>query len=206
MLLEQKISVLPDFVQIQCPPFTHIGLDLCGPYTVKAMTNKRATLKVWVVIFLCLNTKGVAMELAPGYSTADFMLAYSMHIEQRGTPLKVHSDRGSQLVAAKKELCDTPLNYDWDAIAASTSRDGTTWTFAPAGGQWRNGATEAFVKKFKHSHYHLYNDTKLNYAELNCAVKRIANILNHRPISAQRTKSDTPDGEFLSPLTPIIIG
>ena len=202
-LLEgQKMSVLPEYVQIQCPPFTHIGLDLTGPLTVKAMTNKRSTMKVWVVIFLCLNSKSVSMELAPGYSTADFLCAYETHTSQRGPPGTVHSDRGSQLVAAKKALCDYPLDYDWDAIAASTSKEGTKWTFTPAGAQWRNGATETFVKKFKHSFLHLYKDTKLNYAELNCAVKRIANVLNHRPLSVQRTKSDGQEVDFLSPLTP----
>ena len=202
LLLEQKISTLPNFVQVQCPPFTNLGLDLTGPYTVKSMTNKRATMKVWVVILLCLNTKAVSMELAPGYSTDDFLLAYGTHVSQRGIPLMVHSDRGSQLVAAKKELCDDPLRYDWDAIAASTAREGTLWKFTPAGGQWRNGATESFVKKFKNSFYHLYKGTKLNYIELLSAVKRISNILNHRPISVQRTKTDEHDEDFLSPLTP----
>ena len=61
---------------------------------------------------------------------------------------------------------------------------------------------EAFVKKIKLSFYHLYKETKLNYAELNCAIKRIANVLNHRPISVQRTKTDAPDEDFLTPLTP----
>ena len=163
------------------------------------MTNKRATMKVWIVILLCLNTKAVSMELAPGYSTEDFLLAYNTHVSQRGIPLIVHSDRGSQLVAAKKELCDDPLRYDWDAIAAATAQEGTSWKFTPAGGQWRNGATVSFVKKYKHSFYHIYKDTRLNYAELLCAVKRISNILNHRPVSVQRTMSDANDEDFLAP-------
>ena len=180
----------------------HIGVDLCSPYTVKSMTNKRATMKVWVVILLCLNIKAISMELTPGYSTEDFMLAYVSHVSEHGSPSFVHSDRGSQLVAAKKELCNDILKYDWDAIAAATSYQGTTWKFAPAGGQWRNGAAESFVKKFKQSFYHLYRETRMNYAELSCAVKRIANILNNRPISVQRTKTDEQEEDFLSPLTP----
>ena len=147
----QKMAVLPGMLQVPCPPFAHIGVDLCGPYTVKSMTNKRATMKVWVVILLCLNTKAISMELAPGYSTEDFMLAYVSHVSKHGSPSFVHSDGGSQLVAAKKELCNDILKYDWDAIAAATSYQGTTWKFAPAGGQWRNGAAESFVKKFKQS-------------------------------------------------------
>ena len=42
----------------------------------------------------------------------------------------------------------------------------------------------------------------MNYAELLCAVKRIAKILNNRPISVQRTKTDAQDEDFLHPLTP----
>ena len=85
------------------------------------------------------------MELAPGYATDDFLLAYHSHAHVRGEPLFVHSDRGSQLVAAHSNVAEEQLNYDWDAIAAATATSGTTWKFAPAGGQWRNGAVESFV-------------------------------------------------------------
>ena len=78
-------------------------------------------------------------------------------------------------------------DHSWLLLRKS---QGTTWKFAPAGGAWRNGVAESFVKKFKQSFYHLYRETRMNYAELLCAVKRIANILNNRPISVQRTKTD----------------
>lgn len=73
--------------------------------------------------------------MAPGYSTDDFMLAYMTHVSQHGIPSYVHSDRGSQLVAAQKDLCVDPLKYDWDVIAATTSHQGTSWKFCPAGAQ-----------------------------------------------------------------------
>ena len=201
-LEQQKMASIPASIQGQFPPWTNIGLDLTGPITVKAMTNKRSTMKVWVVIFLCLNTKAVSMEISAGYSTKDFLLAYNAHVNVRGTPKFVHSDRGSQLVSAHKDVAEELLKYDWDFIASSTAHNGTTWKFAPAGGQWRNGAAESFVKKFKLSFTHLYQDSNLNFAELSCAVKRIANVLNHRPVSVQRTKSDAHDDDFLAPLTP----
>ena len=37
---------------------------------------------------------------------------------------------------------------------------------------------------------------------MNFAIKRIAKVLNHRPVSVQRTKTDSPDHDFLVPLTP----
>ena len=67
--LNQKMADLPDTLQCPAPPFTNVGLDLLGPITIKAMVNKRARMKVWVDIFIFLNTKADSMELAPGYST-----------------------------------------------------------------------------------------------------------------------------------------
>ena len=75
MKIEQQMAILPPAIQLPCPPLTNVGVDLCGPLVVKAMTNKRATMKVWNVLFVCLNTKAVTMYLAPGYATADFMIA-----------------------------------------------------------------------------------------------------------------------------------
>ena len=102
------------------------------------------------------------------------------------------------MVAAEKEIA----NFEWDVIAKRASTQGTSWKFAPAGGQWRNGAVEVFVKKFKKSFEVLYSKTRLNYAEMSCAVKRIANVLNDRPLSVQKYHSEYPDGDFLLPLTP----
>ena len=142
--VEQKMASLPVEIQLQCPPFTNIGVDLCGPLVVHAMTNKRATMKVWNVIFVCLNTKAVSMHLAPGYATYDFMLAYDSHIYDRGLPNQVHSDKGSQLVAAGKEV----VEFEWDRITKEAAARGTTWNFAPAGGQWRNGKTRMNYAEF----------------------------------------------------------
>ena len=89
-LEDQKMAGLPEISQMPCPPFTNIGLDLLGPITVKAMTNKRASMKVWVVLFLCLNTKAISMELAPGYATNDFLIAFNTHISYRGIPTFIH--------------------------------------------------------------------------------------------------------------------
>ena len=80
-----KMADLPDTLQCPAPPLTNVGLDLLGPITIKAMVNKRARMKVWVVIFIWLNTKAVSMELATGYSTNDFMLAYYLCKPERGT-------------------------------------------------------------------------------------------------------------------------
>ena len=93
MLEDQQMSSLPASLQVATPPFTNAGFDPIGPITIKVMVNKMAKMKVWIMIFLCLNIKAVCMEVAPGYSTQDFLLAYHSHVSQRGNPSFVHSDR-----------------------------------------------------------------------------------------------------------------
>ena len=150
----QKMSPLPAELCVPCPAFTNIGLDLAGPFTVQSMLKRRGTraykgtMKVWAVLFLCLNTRAIKIYLAPGYGTADFLLAWWEVIADCGVPRRVHSDRGSQLVSAAG-VVEGP-NYDWDEICGQTGGR-TEWRFTPSGAQFRNGASEAFVKQFKWS-------------------------------------------------------
>ena len=64
VFLSQREGELPDErMFIGCPPFTSTAIDFLGPYKVKAMTNARSQMKVWPVVFGCLNTGAVHIEL-----------------------------------------------------------------------------------------------------------------------------------------------
>ena len=201
----QKMSPLPEELCVPCPPFSNVGVDLAGPYKVSSMVKKRGTrsgqgtLKVWAVLVMCLNTRALKIYLAPGYSTADFLLAWKEFESECGIPRRVHSDRGSQVVSAADQI-DGP-DYDWEQIS-STSKGQTAWTFCPSGAQWRNGAIESFVKKFKHS-LELYKGCGFNYAELQFAFKQISSVLNSRPISARYgPRHSECDPDYLEIITP----
>ena len=159
----------------------------------------RGTMKVWAVLAVCLNTRAIKIYMAPGYSTADFLLAWEELESDCGIPRRVHSDRGTQLVSASGAI--ETVEYDWDVISAS-SQGQTVWSFCPSGAQWRNGAIEAQVKRFKRS-LELYLKSSLNYAELQSAFKRIASVLNSRPISARYGPRHTDcDPDYLELITP----
>ena len=191
---------------VPCPPFTLLGLDLAGPFYLrivggsKTTKGNKGTFKAWVVLVVCLNTKALKLYLACGYATRDFLMAWEQHTSDCGHPKLVHSDRGSQLVAAAKEIEDKP-DFDWDLISTNTSNK-TKWRFCPANGQFRNGAVEIYVKKFKRSLKHTYNDKNLNLQEFNTALKRIANILNSRPVYAMLGPTGGSDPDFIQRLTP----
>jgi hypothetical protein len=202
---DQKMSPLPKELCVPCPAFTNVGLDLAGPYKVTSMLKKRGTraghgtLKVWAVLVMCLNSRALKVYLAPGYASQDFMLAWKEFQSDCGVPRRVHSDRGSQLISAASGM-DLP-EYDWDQISAE-NKGQTEWRFCPSGAQWRNGAIEAFVKQFKWS-LQLYQNTSMNYAELQSVFKSISAVINSRPISARYgPRHSEVDPDYLELITP----
>ena len=204
-LVGQKMAELPPSMTVPSPPFNQVGLDLFGPLVVKKMggakttRGKSGTFKVWGLLILCLNTKAVKLFIAAGYSTEDFLMAYEQFTSDHGHPAWIHSDRGSQLVKAAKEV-DSP-EYDWEVIENSTNAN-TRWVFCPSGSQWRNGAAEAFIKKVKRSLLINYGDKMLTAHELNTAFKRVAAILNSRPVAALASSKGGVDPDYITPLTP----
>ena len=100
-LLEgQKMAKLPPRLTVPCPVFSHLGLDLAGPFVVTrerggmATRGNPGTMKVWAAILLCLNTHAVKILLVRGYSTEDFLLTWDGFVADHGEPATVHTDRG----------------------------------------------------------------------------------------------------------------
>ena len=92
-------------------------------------------------------------------------------------------------------------SYDWEKIAGS-SQGRTDWQFHPAGSQFRNGAVEVFVKKFKRTLKHRFAGRLLFLLELEAGFKIVASILNSRPIFARWGSRGGSDTDYLSALTP----
>ena len=61
-----KIRLMP-----HTPAFHHIACDYFGPYKVKIGRNK--TIKHYGIIFTCLNTHAVHLELETDCSTMEFI-------------------------------------------------------------------------------------------------------------------------------------
>ncbi|XP_068696916.1 uncharacterized protein [Montipora foliosa] len=83
------------------PCFTHTGVDLFGPLNAK---RGRAVVKRWGVLFTCLNSRAVHLELASSLETDCFINVLRRFISRRGTPKTIHSEIGTNLVGAAREI------------------------------------------------------------------------------------------------------
>ena len=98
----------------QTPPFYYTSCDYFGPYLVKVGRNR--TTKHYAVIFTCLNTRAIHLELAVDYSTMSFMQVLRRFFFIRGCPKFMLSDNGTQLEGAGRELREMLQGWDIEKL------------------------------------------------------------------------------------------
>ena len=90
---EQLMADLPDVrLAPHTPPLYYTSCDYFVPYNVKIGRNKE--MKHYDVIFTCLSTRAVHLELAMDLSTMEFMQVLRRFFSIRGQPALMISDNG----------------------------------------------------------------------------------------------------------------
>ena len=118
------------------PAWTYTALDLFGPFKIKDEVKKRTTGKAYGVIFNCLGTRAVHIDISPDYSTDKFLMVLRRFVSIRGYPSKIYSDNGFQLVAASEELKKMVKNLDQQSLQEYGCMEGFQWVFSSADAPW----------------------------------------------------------------------
>ena len=97
-------------------PFQHTGVDFTGHLWVKNEEGK--VVKMYILLFTCLNARAVHIELVPDMSTHQFVLAFSRFTNVYGIPSHLYSDNAKSFIAGaeivqKALVCDEyKANFD----------------------------------------------------------------------------------------------
>ena len=86
---EQKMAELPESRSLALPPFTHVGLDMFGPYYVKDGRKQR---KRFVALFTCLGCRAVHLEVTFEMTTDSFIQALRRFLARRGPVESITTD------------------------------------------------------------------------------------------------------------------
>ena len=78
-------------------PFNHIGVDYTGHFWVKDEVSG-GTVKMFVLIFTCLNIRAVHFELLPDMSTWNFVLAFKRFYNMYSLPQILYSDNAKTFI------------------------------------------------------------------------------------------------------------
>ena len=179
------------------PAWSYTSLDFFGPYVLKGETNKRARSRGYGVIFNCLLSRAVHLDLATDYSTDGFLLVIRRFISIRGCPIKVWSDRGSQLRSADKTLREIIAGIDVKAITEFGASKSFDWVFTTPDAPWQNGCAESLIKSVKKALTIVVGDQVLSFSEMQTVLFESGDLVNGRPIGRHPTATD--DGTYLSP-------
>ncbi len=67
--------------------FHSVAVDLFGrPLNYRDMVIKRVTGKGWGIVFVCMHTSAVRLELTESYTTDSFLMAFWRFLYTRGNP------------------------------------------------------------------------------------------------------------------------
>ena len=177
------------------PPFYYTSCDYFGPYHVKVGRNK--TTKYYGVIFTCLNTRAVHLELAVDSSTMEFIQVLRRFFSVRGQPSPMISDNGSQFIGAERLLQELIKGWDIEKLREFSVEKGIKWQFTTPASPHQNGCAEALVKSCKMALKKAIGEKVLTPFELYTCLLEVANLVNQRPIG--RIPNDPDDGSYLCP-------
>ena len=96
-------------LQIDQPPFSHVGVDYFGPFQVK---QGRALVKRYGCVFTCMTVRAIHIEVSHSLTTDSFLCALRRFISRREKPIKIYSDCGTNFVGAAKMLQDHLKQFD----------------------------------------------------------------------------------------------
>ena len=95
------MSDLPEERVEPTAPFSHVGMDVFGPFICK---DVRREVKRYGLIFTCLSSRAVHLELLDDMTSDCFINSLRCLIAIRGPVQTLLSDQGTNFMGAKGEL------------------------------------------------------------------------------------------------------
>ena len=142
----QKMADLPADQVSAAPPFSYVGLDVFGPWQicVRCTRGGLAHAKCWAVLFTCMTTQAIHVEVIETMDTSSFINALRRFLALQG-PVRVHSECGSNYVGARNKLEGVLKPSDVSATQRYLLKEGCEWIFNPPHTSHAVGAWERMI-------------------------------------------------------------
>ena len=143
----QKMADLPADRLEPGPPFSNVGVDAFGPWQIVSRRTRGciANSKRWGIIFTCLVTRAVHIEVVDSMSSSAFINALRRFIAIRGKVNIFRSDRGTNFVGAMDDLGVDRINVENNVLREFFDNVGTKWILNPPHAPHFGGAWERLI-------------------------------------------------------------
>jgi len=128
--------------------FMETGIDYFGPIEVKVGRRHE---KRYGVLFTCLTTRAIHLEIAHSLSTDCCIMAIRRFVSRRGCPSTIWSDNGTNFRGAHTEINNALKEIDTNAISNVCTNKGIFWRFNPPLAPHMGGCWERMVRAVKNA-------------------------------------------------------
>lgn len=196
-----KMSKLPAFrVEGFSGCFRHTGVDLFGPMGILV---KRSIEKRWGVVFTCLNTRAVYIDLVPDLTADSLILAIRNCNSRRGPIDHLYSDCGTNMKGAESELRKALYEVDEECIQRECIKNEIKWHFNPPASPHMGGCWERMVRSIKSVLNVLLKEKHPKEHTIRSFLCEVEDIINRRPLTYIALERDSDDAitpkHFLNP-------
>lgn len=200
----QKMSDLPPDRLQPSPPFTYVGVDTFGPWTVVARRTRggQSLNKRWAILFTCLNTRAIHIEVVEDMGASGFINALRRFISIRGKVQEFRSDQGTNFVGSIDDLKIDTVNVEDGQIKDFLYNKGVVWKFNPPHSSHMGGAWERMIgitRRILDSMLTTVSAKNLTHEVLTTFLAEVSAIVNARPIVAVSSDPEAP--AILTPST-----
>ena len=186
----------PARLRLYKPAFYSTRIDCFGPFIIKI---GRRTEKRWGIIFKCLTTHGVHLDLLEGLDADSFLMSIRRFIARRGKPHEIFSDRGTNFRGGDAELRQTFSTLD-PVLTQHLAKQEVSFHFNPPNAPHFGGVWEREIKSVKNSLWVILGARTVTEPVLRTVLIEVEGILNSKPLGY--VSSDVAD---IDPVTPAVL-
>lgn len=198
----QQMSDLPEDRCQPAPPFSYVGIDTFGPWSVMFRRTRggSANQKRWALLFTCLVTRAIHIEVIEELTSSAFINALRRMVAIRGPVVQFRSDRGTNFVGGTDDLSIDAEFVEHGPVAKYLSNSRTVWKFNPPHAPHMGGAWERLIgisKRILNSMLLERTHRNLTHEVLTTLMAEVCAIVNNRPLVDVSSDPDSPS--LLSP-------
>ena len=198
----QRMADLPaDRITPGDPPFSHVGVDVFGPFVVK---QGRSLVKRYGCLFTCLKIRAVHLEILYSMDTDSFVNALQRFICRRGQVRTIRSDNGTNFIGANRELKAAVDRWNSRKIDDFLRQRSIQWKFNPPAASHMGGVWERQIRTVRKVLNSVMQEQSLDQETLSTMFCLVESVINSRPLTA--VSDDHRDLKPLSPNDLLLLG
>lgn len=202
--MTQQMSDLPQDRLQPGPPFSSVGVDTFGPWEVATRRSRGGVInsKRWGILFTCLSTRAVHIEIVEELSSSSFINALRRFMAIRRSVKIFRSDRGTNFIGATDVLLIDAIHVEDGPVKDFLYSKGTTRLFNAPHASHMGGVWERMIGVTRRILDSMLLDCKrvvLTHEVLVTFMAEACVIINSRPLTT--VSSDQECTEILTPST-----